>query len=578
MVLSELIVGVTVGQYVSWWKALLLVVLVLLWGRVLTWVDKDAQSILLPRMPVNLGMMAVGLGGMLLFFLTPYPVSFLLLVAAIVVEAGAYLAIRAQKAGLSDLGDQFREWLSGFGGEKKVKVVQGEVMFMNKAGAMLPSPPGDAPERPAYEASQVVFTEPLRRGAEQVDLVPSSGQANVKYIVDGVGYSGATLDKTRAAAAVSYLKELAGLDLNEKRKPQKGMLKCAIDGRKSELQVITAGSAAGEQLRALVDLKKRHELRLEQLGMPGDQVEQIMDLIRDNTGVILLSAPKGHGLTSLEYAILRAHDAFLTHIQTIEQDPDQDLEGITQNKVAKQPGEPLKTAEWITSQEPDVLLVDRVEDSKTAIVLNKYSASTDKRVYVGLRANSTFDALMLWRQLIGNDTAAVKNLKMIINSRVLRKLCPTCKAGYTPDPSTLKRLNLDPEKVGKLYQARTQPMRDQKGNPISCDTCKELLFRGRMGVYEIFMVDDDVKAVVEAGGSANQLKQAFRKQRGLYLQEMALLQVAGGDTSIQEVLRVMRSEEGGGSSSGSAARPSSGRPPSGGGGGGGGRKPDRPTA
>jgi general secretion pathway protein E len=146
---------------------------------------------------------------------------------------------------------------------------------------------------------------------------------------------------------------------------------------------------------------------------------------------------------------------------------------------------------------------------------------------------------------------------MIINARVMRKLCPSCKAGYTPDPGTLKKLSLDPEKVGKLYQARTQPLRDPKGNPIPCEFCKELMFKGRIGVYEILVVDDDVKAVVEAGGSANQLKAAFRKQRGMYLQENALLQVAIGETSIQEVLRVMRAEDAPKSGGGGAPPPRS---------------------
>jgi len=345
--------------------------------------------------------------------------------------------------------------------------------------------------------------------------------------------------------------------MNEKRKPQTGNMRVSIDGKKHDLQMTVAGSTAGEQVKGLVDIKKRHDFRLENLGMPDDQVEQIREMIQDGSGVVLLTAPRGHGLTSLEYAILRAHDAFLLHIQTIESEQDQDLEGVTQNKVGKTPAEYQKTAEWTTSQEPDVILLDRLEDrdQKTALVLNKFAESTSKRVYIGLRASSTFDALALWRQLIGDDAKAVRNLKMIINTRVMRKLCPACKAGYTPDPGTLKKLNLDPEKVGKLYQARTQPLRDPKGNPIQCEFCKELMFKGRIGVYEILIVDDDVRAVVEAGGSANQLKAVFRKQRGMYLQENALLQVALGDTSIQEVLRVMRADEGPKSGGGGSAPP-----------------------
>jgi type II secretory ATPase GspE/PulE/Tfp pilus assembly ATPase PilB-like protein len=176
-------------------------------------------------------------------------------------------------------------------------------------------------------------------------------------------------------------------------------------------------------------------------------------------------------------------------------------------------------------------------------VLSKFANGENRRVYVGLRAGSTFDALNVWRKLIGDDHGAVSNLRMIVAGRVLRKLCAACKAGYTPDPGTLRKLNMDPDKVGKLYQARTQPMRDAKGNPVMCDFCKELYFKGRIGVYEMFFVDDDVRAIIEGGGSINQLKAAFRKQRSKYLQEAALAQVEEGETSVQEVLRVMKSGE-----------------------------------
>src|SRR6185436_3919694 len=132
---------------------------------------------------------------------------------------------------------------------------------------------------------------------------------------------------------------------------------------------------------------------------------------------------------------------------------------------------------------------------------------------------STFDTLNLWRKLIGDDKVALKDLKLVINSRVMRRLCAACKVGYTPDPGTLRKLNMDPDKVSKLYQARTQPIRDPKGNPIPCEFCKELRFKGRVGVYETLIVDDEVRALIAGGGSTNQLKALFRKQRGKYLQE-----------------------------------------------------------
>ena len=362
--------------------------------------------------------------------------------------------------------------------------------------------------------------------------------------MDGVAYAGNQMDRARAAAAIEYVKAIAGMDIAEKRKPQSGSLKVSLDGQKRELQLQTAGSKAGEQLRAVVDPKKKYQEKLEDLGLSEDQLETVRSVIHENSGVVLISSPRGQGLTTTLYAVLRAHDAFLQHIQTIEPDQQTDLEGITQNKLPAQPatGEELKAVSWAISQEPDVIMISSVQDPKSAAALAKY-AQEGRRIYIGLRAGSTFDALAAWRKLIGEDTAAMRNLSMIISGRVVRRLCGACKAGYTPDPSTLRKLNMDPDKVGKLYQARTQPMRDQKGNPVLCDFCKELYFKGRTGVYEIFVIDDDVKATIEAGGSINQLKAAFRKQRGKYLQEAALAQVEAGETSVQEVLRVMKSDD-----------------------------------
>jgi general secretion pathway protein E len=123
---------------------------------------------------------------------------------------------------------------------------------------------------------------------------------------------------------------------------------------------------------------------------------------------------------------------------------------------------------------------------------------------------------------------------------VLRKLCNACKVGYTPDPNTLKKLGMNPEKSTTLFQARTQPLRDPKGNPIPCTFCNDLRFKGRTGVFEFFLLDDEAREAIAAGASPNQLRASFRKTRGRFLQEEALGLVEKGDTSVQEVLRVLK--------------------------------------
>jgi type II secretory ATPase GspE/PulE/Tfp pilus assembly ATPase PilB-like protein len=349
------------------------------------------------------------------------------------------------------------------------------------------------------------------------------------------------MERGAAPIAIGFLKSAAGLDVNDRRKPQRGVLKLGTDGKRTEYRLDTAGSTAGEFVRLLADPKTRHNFNIDTLGFSAEQKQQLREVIQDRQGVVIVSAPKGMGLTSTLYGILRGHDAFLEHIHTLERAPDVDLEGITQNKLAPNvtPAEEYKQASWIISQEPEVVMISKVDDSRTASEFIRYAAD-NRRVYIGIQANSTFEALTAWRKLVGDDRLAVQNLKLIINQRVLRKLCNACKVGYTPDPNTLRKLGMNPERSTTLYQARTQPLRDQKGNPVPCEFCKDLRFKGRTGVYEFFMIDDEAREQVAAGASGNQLRAVFRKQKGKFLQEEALTLVEKGETSVQEVLRVMK--------------------------------------
>jgi type II secretory ATPase GspE/PulE/Tfp pilus assembly ATPase PilB-like protein len=537
---------VQVGGYVSALKTIPVILVLLLWTRLLTWVDKDAPAAHLPRTALNsafVGGLILAFG--LLLFIPGYVIAFPVFLFIMLIEAGVYLGIRKQKVGLGDLHDQFNEWLASFKKEKKVKELPNQVQIIGKGGQLTPPPQAEDPERPAYDALQNALIEPLRKGSEQIDITPAETGAGVQYKVDGVAYRGFTIERGTAPGAVAFLKAAAGLDVNDRRKPQRGTLKLGADGKRTEFRLDTAGSTAGEFVRLLAEPKTRHNFNLDTLGFSDGQKQTLKELIQDRSGVVLVSAPKGMGLTSALYGILRGHDAFLEHIHTIERSPDVDLEGITQNKLPQNvtPAEEYKQASWVMSQEPDIVMISRVEDSRTASELIRYAVD-NRRVYVGIQAPSTFDALQAWRKLVGDDRLAVQNLRLVINERVLRKLCNACKVAYAPDPNMLRKLGMNPDKAPTLYQARTQPLRDQKGNPIPCEFCKDLRFKGRTGVFEFFMVDDEAREQIAAGATGNQLRQVFRKGRNKFLQEEALGLVEKGETSVQEVLRVMKGGDG----------------------------------
>jgi type II secretory ATPase GspE/PulE/Tfp pilus assembly ATPase PilB-like protein len=567
MAVVTILAAVEPGGYISILKVVPVVLVLLLWTKLLTWADKDAPAAHLPREPINIGLLGGLIGAFALFFLLPvgFLLAFPILLLVMMIEAGAYLAVRHKHVGLGDLKGQFQDWLKNLTKrEKKEVVLPNMVTLQGKSGSITP-PKQDDPGRAAFDAMQAALSEPLMKGSDQIDVAPSGDGIGVKYYVDGFPYKGATIDRESGAASIALVKGAAGLEVDQKRKPQRGSVKAIIGGRRLELRVDTAGSTAGEYMRLLADFKNRHAFPIDKIGLSDVQLGSVRELVKDKTGLVIISTPKGQGLTSLMYAVIRAHDAFLEHIHTIERAPEVDLEGITQNKLASNatPAEEHKNAAWVISQDPDVIMITKVEGTQTARDLIAFAR--EKRVYVGMNAASTFDAINAWRKLVGDDRTASSELKYVINGRVLRKLCMACKVGYTPDPATLRKLNLDPNRVKELFQARTEPLRDPKGHPIPCEFCHDLHFKGRIGVFETFVVDEEGRGAIANGAQPGPMKAAFRKQKGRYLTEEALGIVERGDTSVQEMLRVLKgadegsasAEPGGGAERGGSPVPGS---------------------
>lgn len=555
------------GPYSNWYKVLVVLLVSLVWWRLLTWIDKDAPAARLPREWVNLGMVGSYALGFFLFLLAPagFGIALTLFVFIMLASFGAYIVIRHKKVGLEDLVAELKNMkLPGGAGRKKVvDEVVGAVVLATKDGRPMHQPEPETPERPSYDVLQVMLAEPIRRGMERLELAPQEASMLTQYWVDGVMYPGAQFNKTASTGAINILKQLAGLDVAEKRKPQTGMMQATVDGKRHEVRVQTAGSTAGESLRLMIDPRHRHDLALAEVGMSAEQIQQVDALVGEPGGVVLIAVPKGQGLTSVAYAMIRKHDAFLTHIHSVERDPEDELEGITQNKLAKgaSPNDELQQVQWVISQEPDVILMPDLTNPKSARELIAF-ASHEKRVYIGMRSGSATDAIAEWRQMVGDDDLAMRHLRMVVCGRLVRKLCPACKQPYQPDAETLRKLNLDHGRAQQFFQARTQPMVDQKGNPITCSFCAEMRYHGRTGVFEVMSVNDEVRHAVTANSTANQIRALFRKMHGRFIQEQALDLVEKGETSIQEVLRAMRGQEQ--DPRGAAAHPSGTGAPAGG--------------
>lgn len=204
MDLSLLLAQVPVGEYISVWKTIPLVVVFLIWARWLTWMDKDAPAAHLPRIENNIGQMSAGILALILFFyMGGFWAAFGVMLLVMLVAAAAYLFIRYRKVGLGDLQKQFSDWIKSFGRKPaEVTVAEGEVLLFNRAGSPVAAPPAETPERAAYDSVQQILTDPLRKGAQRIDVTPSEGAAAVQFEVDGVYYNSLSLPRGASSGAV----------------------------------------------------------------------------------------------------------------------------------------------------------------------------------------------------------------------------------------------------------------------------------------------------------------------------------------------------------------------------------------
>jgi len=258
--------------------------------------------------------------------------------------------------------------------------------------------------------------------------------------------------------------------------------------------------------------------------------------------LFLITGPRKSGVTTTMYALVRNHDAFMNNINTIEKQPSAQLPNITQNVFALTDTGTTTYAKKLQSMVrmgPDVIGIGECEDEETAKVAS--AAATDgKTVYVVLKADSVLQALGKWLKMVGDRRLVAETLLGISNQRLLRKLCEECKQGYAPNAELLKKFNLPAEKAKVLFRPGRE-VYDKRGKPSTCENCQGTGFVGRTGVFEMIVLDDDLRKAVKRVKQLPELGMQFRRAKMLYLQEQTLRKVIAGTTAINEMVRILTS-------------------------------------
>lgn len=548
------------GGFISWERVVVILVAMVPWLLFCQWVDKDAAYVRRVNRPMWNGLvLAGGAAGLILWLFMPWKTAGLFAAGfgLWLVLAGSMCTIYVVvRNGVVDPSARvftprhIKAWLGSFGKKKdETRNAVERVRLSGPAGKM--PPPTDPAQVEPYEAAQILLYDALWRRATEVELLVSATAVRLAYRIDGVVVPRHDLMvRENAERAMTFIKKVAGLDVNERRKPQTGEIVAAIDMSdrgSTDIEVKTSGTTQHERLSLRI-VGEETRLRISDLGLNPKVQERIEALVAGPPGgLFVVSGPRGCGMTSTMYALLRMHDAFMTNLLTLEREPLRDLENITQHiyDPTKHDGSYSRQLQTVMRREPDVVLVSDCLDRETAHLAVK-AAAEGKRIYMGILAKDSFDAMKKLISLAGDTDTVADVLKVITSQRLVRKLCVACRLAYKPDIALLRKANLPVDKIEHFYRPpRPEEMVDEKGNQRVCPNCQNSGYFGRTGLFEMLEVDAVMRDLVANGQPLTAIRAQARKNGMLYLQEVGLQKVMEGVTGMNEMLRVLRDEEGG---------------------------------
>ena len=530
------------GGYIAIWKIIFLLALFGFWAWVGQWMDKDAPAVGTNRTFWNNIYLGVGLIILAFWFFLPVPfivelLMFLVIWSTVVI---IYVLHRNAKVPRTQtiLTLDHIKWLLSFE-ERKRKKMNPRLVFISVNDNELPIPYKQDQEYTGYIAAEVLLHDMWRRRVSHVIMVPHGEQYQLRYVIDGITTVEGDRPREEAMGSIVYLKAVAGLDVEDHRRPQEGSFFTIRTGQKDTgWRISTSGSTRGEQL-SLERIEETKSFTIDVVGLHPDQLEMVQKVIEQPSGITLVTGPKGNGSTTTLYGLIRYHDAFIQNIHTLENECLMEVDNISQHEMEKGP-KAHSSAQQLRSVfhvDPDVLMVSFCDGKDMAQLITK-AARTEKKVYVGMSADNAFQALGDWMKMVGDSKKVADTLLAVTNQRLIRVLCHECRQAYAPDVTMLKKLNLPSDKIRKFYRPPAEIEYDKHGNPILCPSCQGTGYFGRTAVFETFMISDALRKLIAEDAPVNVLRTQCRKERMLFLQEQVLRKVIDGTTSIQEVLRV----------------------------------------
>jgi len=527
----------------SVFKPLFMTAILLLWGRWATILDKDAEYYYLKRQMLNGLTIGAGVLAFGLWLMIPNFWIGLLLALVILIGAGvAYAVIRNRQVPEHEQWELNGQFLVEMIAQRRRDMAQQEatlrfVQIGSKTSSNFkPVPMGDDPDYPRHIAIEELFAQALDRHAQRIEIGITGKDSIIQYNIDGVNYRAESMPGPDALAVVDYLKRETGLDVEDRRRKQAGEIKAEVGSHGlHDFEVTTAGSTRGITCVIEIDPRRQLEISYEKIGLLESQRTALAPVLEGTDGVVIVAAPPKQGRTVTLYSLIQQHDPYMQDIHALESPPELDIEGVTQHELGEEGW--AKSLNSVILKDPAIIMVAQTPDPETA-KLAVDAAMDQKRIYMGIKGGDTFMALRAWAKAVGDLDQLADSLRAVTAQRLIRKLCPTCRTAYSPDPAALKKMNLPADKVGQLFKASGKVTPGNRSEPETCPTCQGVGYLGRTAAFEVMVIDEHAKSLLRSG-DLNGLRSHLRKQKMLWMQEAALAKVVSGETSISEVMRAL---------------------------------------
>ncbi len=386
---------------------------------------------------------------------------------------------------------------------------------------------------PVINLVNLVVLSALRDGASDIHIEPDRKETHIRYRIDGHLREFFKPPKGMHASIVSRIKVIGKMDIAEKRLPQEGRVHLIADGREIDLRISSMPTVLGEKIVIRILDKSNLSFELEDLGLLGEDLQQVQGMLKSPYGLLCVTGPTGSGKTTTLYSALELLNDSTKNIVTVEDPVEYQLSMISQIQVNDAVGLTFSRAlRSILRQDPDIVMIGEMRDEDTARVAIQ-AALTGHLVLSTLHTNDCPGGVARLLDM-GIEPYLISSAVIgFIAQRLPRKLCHACQASYYPSPELLESVGWG-HRRNELFQ---------KGE--GCAQCHMTGFRGRVGIYEIMPMDQALADLIQKRAPEGELRTHLNKAGWRTLREKALDVVDRGESSLEEVLRVTRSERSG---------------------------------